>query len=75
MATDNDPGIILRTPSSNDVYWNRRAIFVHGVKTRKLYDLAVRREDQSEPRVVALLLMTPNGRLQLLAATSCCCCY
>jgi hypothetical protein len=39
----NDPGIIERSPSAQDSYWSSRALFVHGIKLREHYDLAVRR--------------------------------
>ena len=30
----NDPGIIERSPSAQDLYWSSRALFVHGIKQR-----------------------------------------
>ena len=39
----NDPGIIERTQSPQDLYWSSRALFVHGIKQREHYDTALRR--------------------------------
>lgn len=39
----NDPGIIERSPSSQDRYWSSRALFVHGIKQREHYDMALRK--------------------------------
>ena len=39
----NDAGIIQRSRSAQDQYWSARAIFVHGIKTREHYEMAVRR--------------------------------
>ena len=39
----NDPSIIERTPSPQDLYWSSRALFVHGIKQRSHYDIALQR--------------------------------
>ena len=39
----NDPGIIERSPSAQDLYWSSRALFVHGIKQRAHFELALNR--------------------------------
>lgn len=39
----NDPGIIERSPSAQDLYWSSRALFVHGIKFPSHYALARQR--------------------------------
>ena len=46
----NDPAIIERTPAALDRYWSSRAIFVHGVKDRRLYEMAAARWSLAAPR-------------------------
>ena len=36
----NDPGIVEKTESAQDNYWSSRAVFVHGIKSRKGYEAA-----------------------------------
>ena len=39
----NDPGIIERSPSAQDLYWSSRALFVHGIKMAEHFEIAKRR--------------------------------
>ena len=39
----NDPDIIERTPSPQDLYWSSRSVFVHGIKRRVHYETALQR--------------------------------
>lgn len=39
----NDPGIIERSASPQDLYWSSRALFVHGIKHPEHYTIATQR--------------------------------